>query len=180
LYGIAREYGVSMARLAAANDISDIRRILEGQELMIPASEAAVAATGALSPLDTPEAESTDERKALIIREAVALDESLVVKDVKIGREPGKETILIWIETQGGTGAPDDVTTLQEASKLIVYAYQGNQRLDIGADFVLVQAQDAAGDDVWYAVLALDQVEPFIAGEITIGEFLGRITFETP
>jgi hypothetical protein len=72
------------------------------------------------------------------------------------------------------------VTTLQEATKLIVYAYQGNRQLEIGAEYVLVQAQDDAGDDVWYAVLALDQVEPFIGGEITIGEFIGRITFDTP
>jgi hypothetical protein len=185
LYGIAREYGVSLARLAAANDIPDIRRILDGQELVIPVSDATVgqtgpAATSVLSPLATPAGESADERKALVIREAVDLDESLVVKDVKIGREPGKETILIFIETQSGTGSADDVTTLQEATKLIVYAYQGNQTLEIGAEFVLVQAQDDAGDDVWYAVLALDQVEPFIGGEITIGEFIERISFETP
>jgi LysM repeat protein len=180
LYGIAREYGVSLARLAAANDIPDIRRILDGQELVIPVSEAAVgetgpAATGALFPLDTPGAGSADERKALVIREAVGLDESLAVKDVKIGREPGKETILVVIETQGGTGSAAD-----EATKLIIYAYQGNRRLEIGAEYALVQAQDGVGDDVWYAVVALDDVEPFVGGEITIGEFIERITFETP
>jgi LysM repeat protein len=185
LYGIAREYGVSLATLAAANDIPDIRRILDGQELVIPVSEAAVgetgpAATGALVPLDTPAAGSADERKALVIREAVGLDESLAVKDVKIGREPGKETILVVIETQGGTGSAADVTTLQEATTLFVYAYQGNQTLEIEAEYVLVQAQDRVGDDMWYAIVALDDVEPFVGGEITIGEFIERITFETP
>ena len=104
----------------------------------------------------------------------------MAVKDVRIGREPGKEAILITIETQGGTGSAEDVTTLQEAAKLMVYAYQGNRRLEIGAEYALVQAQDSAGDDVWYAVLALDQVEPLIGGEITIGEFIERIAFETP
>lgn len=185
LYGIAREYGVSLDTLAAANDIPNVRYIRDGLELVIPASDAPVgqtgpAATSALFPLDTPGAGSADERKALVIREAVALDESLAVKEVKIGREPGKETILVVIETQGGTGSAADVTTLQEATKLIIYAYQGNRRLEIGAQYALVQAQDGAGDDVWYAVVALDDVEPFVGGEITIGEFIERITFETP
>jgi hypothetical protein len=176
---------VSLATLAAANDIPNIRRILDGQELVIPVSEATVGQTGpaetsAVSSLDTPAAGSADERKALVLREAVGIDESLAVKDVRIGREPGKETILILIETQGGTGSAADVMTLQEATTLFVYAYQGNQTLEIEAEYVLVQAQDRVGDDMWYAIVALDNVELFVGGEITVGEFIERISFETP
>lgn len=185
LSGIAREYGVSLETLIAANNIADPSQVEVGQELAIPASEATVSqteptATSIPVPADTSVEELTDENKAMVIETALRLDESVVVRRVRIVREEDKETILVVIETQGGKGSIADEITLREAITSFIYAYQGDQRLGIEAKYVLVQAQNNSGSDSWYAVAAIGDVGRLAASELTVSEFLERIRVVTP
>lgn len=185
LFEIAREYGVSVETLIAANNITDRGLVQVGQELAIPPSDAAVVqaqptATSTLLPTDTPVEELPDENKALIIETALRSNESVVVKAVRIGRETGKESILVVIETQGGAGSIADETTLIEAAISFIYAYEGNQQLELETKYVVVQAQDDLGDDIWYAVATIDDIGRLVDSEITAFEFVERIRVLTP
>ena len=96
------------------------------------------------------------------------------------GGEAGKEAILVAIETQSGAGSVTDETILLEVTTSLIYAYEGNQRLDIGANFVVVQALDDLGNDIWYAVASIDDIGLLVDGEITALEFVQRIRISTP
>ena len=222
LFEIAKEYGLSVETLIAANNITDRGLVKIGQELVIPpsgvtTSEAKPTATGtrvgggepeldaqdtAISqtqpseastptpaeptatsvsiPSYTPVEELPDEAKASILEIALRSDESLVVKEVKIGGETDRKTILVVIETQGGQGSIADRTTLIEATTSFIYAYKGNQRLDLEAKYVLVRAQALPGDDKWYALATIDNIGSLIDGEITALTFVERMVIETP
>ena len=207
LSGIAIEYGVSLEALQAANDIEDARQVRSGTELVIPfedepegegePSEATTppstdeasgpsdnqpepAGTSAPAPAAVALEDLPDPNKAMVIETALRLDEAVVVKGVTILREPDRETILVVIETRGGTGSMGDQTTLREAATSFVYSQAADQRLDIGADFVLVQAQNGAGQDSWYAAAAMGDIGLLTASEITLAEFLQRVRIETP
>jgi hypothetical protein len=219
LFEIAREYGISVETLMAANNITDRGLVRVGQELTIPpsdvvaveteptemtitptgeggpdpgdqdaaVSEAALtgtitAPTGTITPIPT-EVSVTQlpvESKVMVIETALRANESVAVKGVAFGGEAGNEAILVAIETQGGTGSIADETTLLEATTSFIYAYEGDQRLDIGAQFVMVQALDDLGNDAWYAVTSIDDIGLLVSGEITALEFIQRIRVLTP
>jgi len=207
LFEIARQYGVSVDTLMAANNITDRSLVRLGQELTIPPSDMVVAEaepteintpTGEVEPelddLDaivsggtsTPtstELSLTDlpvENKSLIIETALRANKSVAAKGVAFGGEAGKEAIVVVIETQSGAKSIADQTTLVEATTSFIYAYEGNQRLEMGAKFVVVQALDDLGNDIWYAVTSIDDIGLLVDGEITALEFVQRIRVMTP
>jgi LysM repeat protein len=204
--GIAITYGVPLETLLAANGITDPRQVRAGQGLVIPlpgtttsqeeasvaspspapdtssssvVDEGEAAGTGTPAPADTTGDALSDANKAMVIETALRLDQSVVVKKVTIIREPDRETILVVIETQGGTGSPGDETTLREAVTSFVYSYAADQRLDIGARYVLAQAQNETGEDSWYAAAAIDDIGLLTDSAINLSEFLNRIRIET-
>lgn len=138
--------------------------------------------TGASTPAPTriPVAELPIANKTLIIETALRANEDVAVRGVVFGGEAGKEAILVAIETQGGAGSITDETTLLEATTSLIYAYEGDQRLDIGASFVVVQAVDNLGNDIWYAVASIDDIGLLVSGEVTTLEFIQRIRILTP
>jgi LysM repeat protein len=146
----------------------------------VTSSEAEPTGTSTPIPTEIPLAELPVENKILIIETALRANESVAVKGVAFGGEAGKEAILVAIETQGGAGSVTDETTLLETTTSLIYAYEGNQRLDIGANFVVVQALDDLGNDIWYAVASMDDIGLLVGGEITALEFVQRIRVSTP
>jgi hypothetical protein len=207
LSGVAIEYGVSVEAIQAANGIEDARQVRSGTELVIPFEdetggeeepgagtipsptneasgpsddEAGPGTTSTSAPADVALEDLPDPNKAMVIETALRLDQAVEVKGVTILREPERETILVVIETQGGTGSMGDETTLREAATSFVYSQAADQRLDIGADFVLVQAQNGAGQDRWYAAATMGDIGLLTASEITLAEFLQRVRIETP
>ncbi len=177
---IATQYGVSVDALIAANDIRDRSVIEVGEKLLIPSPTATGVVSAPQAASNPPPEELPDEVKALVIETALKSDPSLRVKGVRIFREEGKETILIVIETQGGQGSIADGTTLREATTGFIYAYEGDQKLKIAARYVLVQAQNQPGQDVWYAVATLNDIGMLARGEITAQTFVQRIVVDTP
>jgi LysM repeat protein len=212
LFEIAREYGMSVETLMAANNITDRGLVRVGQELTVPLSDAVaveveptvttMAPTGegepelgdrdapaseaeptgisTPTPTEIPLAQLPVESKVMVIETALRANASVAVKGVAFGGEAGNEAILVAIETQGGTGSIADETTLLEATTSFIYAYEGDQRLDIGAQFVMVQALDDLGNDTWYAVTSIDDIGLLVNGEITALEFIQRIRVFTP
>jgi LysM repeat protein len=182
---IARAYGVSPVALADANDITDPNVVEEGQALLIPtpspvASPTQPAAGDTQTTAATPPQELPDQQKALVIATALQLQGSVQVRGARISREPGKELILVVIETRGGQESIVDETTLKEAITCFIYAYQGGQRLEVGAKYVVVQAQDQSGADRWYAVATVDDIGLLTSGQIALADFVQRIKVGTP
>jgi len=207
LFEIARAYGISVETLMAANNITDRSLVRLGQELTIPPSGVAVAEAqpteinipiGEVEPglddLDALVSEGTSTptskqfsladlsiaNKTLIIETALRANESVAVKGVVFGGEAGKEAIVVVIETQSGATSIADETALVEVTTSFIYAYEGDQRLDMGAKFVVVQALDDLGNDIWYAVVSIDDIGLLVNGEITALEFIQRIRVMTP
>jgi len=144
------------------------------------ASEAEPTGTSTPPPTEIPLAQLPVESKVMVIETALRANQSVAVKGVAFGGEAGNEAILVAIETQGGTGSIANETTLLEATTSFIYAYEGDQRLDIGAQFVMVQALDDLGNDTWYAVTSIDDIGLLVSGEITALEFIQRIRVFTP
>ncbi len=237
LFEIARQYGVSVETLMAANNITDRSLVQLGQELTIPPPDAPVVEAeptgtstptsesgpglndqdievvqveptqantligegepglgdqdtatsetqptgeGTPTPTGIPVTQLSVENKTLIIETALRANEDVVVRGVGFGGEAGKEAILVAIETQGGAGSIADETTLLESTTSLIYAYEGNQRLDIGARYVVVQAVDNLGNDTWYAVASIDDIGLLVSGDISTLDFVQRIRILTP
>jgi LysM repeat protein len=182
---IARAYGVSPVALATANNIGDPNVVEVGQGLLIPtpnpvASPTQPAADSTQTTTETPPQDLPDQQKALVIATALQLQGSVQVKGARISREPDKEVILVVIETRGGQESIVDETTLKEAITCFIYAYQGGQRLEVGAKYVVVQAQDHSGADKWYAIATIDDIGALTNGQITLSDFVQRIKVGTP
>jgi LysM repeat protein len=185
LRDISRAYGVSSAALAEANDLADPNVLEDGQGLLIPTptpvpSPTPPEADTTQTAANTPPQQLPDQQKALVIATALQLQGSVQVRGARISREPGKELILIVIETQGGQDSVVNETTLKEAITSFIYAYQGGQRLEVGAKYVVVQAQDQSGADRWYAVATMDDIGLLTSGQIALSDFVQRIKIGTP
>jgi LysM repeat protein len=185
LRDIARAYGVSPVALADANDMADPNVLEEGQGLLIP-TPTLVASPTPPAPEDTQTAANTppqdlpDQQKALVIATALQLQGSVQVKGARISREPDKELILLVIETQSQQDSVVNETTLKEAITSFIYAYQGGQRLEVEAKYVVVQAQDQSGTDRWYAVATMDDIGLLTNGQLALSDFVQRIKIGTP